>query len=162
MPANLKPSDLIEESGHFVPDGELDLIRIPPGSVEAYHVELARGQRFRFAIAASSLITIRLANDPEDRDGYQDSPALYPAFDRVDLHHFTFRAPRTGSFIVSLENPASRPVDVAVFFRTLALPTRERVAHQRRVTKAKAALGRQGEPAGNSASSRPPRTVSHP
>ena len=67
MPA-AKPTYVIEESGHFVPDGELDLIRIPPGSVEAYHFELTRVQRFRFAVAASSVITVRLADDRGDSE----------------------------------------------------------------------------------------------
>ena len=137
MPAPKKPSCVIEESGHFVPDGELDLIRIPPGSAEAYHVELARGQRLRFAIAASSILTIRLAEDLED-PGTDDPKAHYPAFERVDLHHFTFRAPRDGSYIIALENSATKPVDVAVFFRTL--PSHQaRHGCERRATKARAA-----------------------
>ena len=132
------PSCVIEESGHFVPDGELDLIRIPPGSEEAYHVELARGQRLRFAIAASSILTIRLAEDLED-PGTDDPKVHYPAFERVDLHHFTFRAPRDGSYIVTLENPASKPVDVAVFFRTLPSHQARSSGRERRATKARAA-----------------------
>jgi hypothetical protein len=128
---------VIEESGHFVPDGELDLIRIPPGSEEAYHLELARGQRLRFAIAASSVLTVRLAEDLED-PGADDPKAHNPAFDRVDVHHFTLRAPRDGSYIVALENPSSKPVDVAVFFRTL--PSHQtRRGRERRATKATAA-----------------------
>ena len=131
-----KPTYVIEESGHFVPDGELDLIRIPPGSVEAYHFELMRGQRFRFAIAASSIITVRLA---DDRGDSEDSVMHHPPFERVDLHHFTFRAPRAGSFIVELINPASLPVDVAVFFRTLPVALRDGIARERRSPKARAA-----------------------
>ena len=135
MPA-AKPTYVIEESGHFVPDGELDLIRIPPGSVEAYHLELARGQRFRFAMAASRIITVRLADDHGDSE---DSMMHHPEFERVDLHHFTFRAARAGSFIVDLINPASLPVDVAVFFRTLPAARRDGIVHERRSPKAKAA-----------------------
>ena len=140
MPAPKQPSCVIEESGHFVPDGELDLIRIPPGSAEAYHVELARGQRLRFAIAASSVLTVRLAEEDRDDPGADDPMAPYPAFERVDLHHFTFRAPRDGSYIVALENPASKPVDVAVFFRTLpSHQARSSGRRERRAAKARAA-----------------------
>jgi hypothetical protein len=66
----------------------------------------------RFAIAASITLAIRLAEDLE-HPSTDEPKAHYPAFERVDLHHFTFRAPRDGSYIVALENPASKPVDVA-------------------------------------------------
>ena len=158
MPA-AKPTYVIEESGHFVPDGELDLIRIPPGSVEAYHFELMLGQRFRFAIAASSIITVRLA---DDRGDSEDSVMHYPAFERVDsppLHV-------SGAQSRQLHRRADKSRIVAGGRRCI-LPDPTSSAPGRRCSRAPIPEGEGrscvGRDAGMESASRPTRsTLSHP
>lgn len=111
------PDNACEDFGPLLADGALDLIRIPGYSSETYHVEMAHGQRFRFALAANGVVDVRIFADIEGADS---SPASHPAFVDVDLFNFTFRAPRSGSFAVAVVNRGEAPVDVAVFFRTVS------------------------------------------
>lgn len=125
----------IEDSGHFVPDGALDLVRIPPGAAESFHVDLDPGQRLRFSIAADRTVNVRVQGPTPD-----NAPTSGNA---VDLFHLTLRAEQqAASVVIAVDNPGRRPATVAVFLRTLPdapAPPRRRERKQRAAVAAAAA-----------------------
>lgn len=107
----------IQDFGVLIEDGALDMVRLRARSRESYSVEVDSGERFRFSIVASAPVTLHVS---ENRRRAR--------FARVDQFSITLQPSWMASFVISLENAGSRPVDVAVFFRTV--PEAEHAGHQ--------------------------------
>lgn len=107
----------IQDFGVLMEDGALDVVRLRARSRESYSVEVDSGERFRFSIVSSAPVTIHVS---ENRRRARFAP--------VDQFSITLRPRVKASFVISLGNAGTRPVDVAVFLRTV--PEAEHAGHQ--------------------------------
>lgn len=104
----------IADFGPLIADGALDVVKIRAGSAESYHIELEPLDTFRFAVTASSRISIRVLRTA----GTGERARRAALFADVDVFSFAMRSSSRTRFVIALENAGNKPVDVAVFFRT--------------------------------------------